>query len=208
MSKKFSIKQFTKKRPLSWSSLSQWEYSKEDWYKKYILEEKPKENPEMVFGKRLAKSIEDGKPLAPVTMLPAREHKFEVVFNGIKLIGFADGFDPLEKRKLAEYKSGFKEWNQKRVDEHGQLDFYLLCNYITSKIRPEEVDCFLEWIPTVKIPQENGDFKGDDYRIEFKQPIEVHRFDTKRSMSDILKFGARINEAVKEMERYVQIYDY
>lgn len=191
------------KRPLSWSQISCWEYSKEDWYNRYILNEKTKESPEMLFGKSLATSIENGKPIAPVTIIhPEKivkgenvEHAFKVMFNGIPLIGFADTFDHKTFKQLGEFKSGKKAWDQKRVDGHGQLDMYLLANYITNKVQPSDVDCFLEWIPT----EETGDFK-----IQFTTtPPTVVHFKTKRTMVDILNFGARINATVEAMQRYV-----
>jgi hypothetical protein len=192
------------KRPLSWSQLSAFEYSKSDWYDKYILGIETPPNPEMVFGKKLAKSIEDGKPLAPVTLLPKCEHKFEFFWEGIKCIGFADGFDPKTKRNLIEYKSGVKSWDYKRVRDHGQIDFYLLGNYQTDKVKPEEVECFLEWIPTKRVHTKSSGLSKGDYKIEFAtDPPTVHRFPTSRSFVDILKFGQRIVKTVEEMEAYL-----
>lgn len=191
-------------RPLSWSQLSSFKYNKDEWYSRYILNITQKENPEMIFGKKLAKSIEDGKPLAPVTLLPKAEHKFEVIFNGINLIGFADGFDPETNRSLCEYKSGVKPWDQKRVNEHGQIDFYLLCNYITNKVRPEEVSVFLEWIPTVRIHGKQSGLGNPLYEIDFaSNPPLVHKFSTARTMADVLRFGKFINDTVEQMNEVI-----
>lgn len=204
------MKDFLKTRPMSWSQLSAFEYNKGDWYKKYIQGIQPKSNPEMVFGKALAHSIEDGRPLAPVTILPKCEYKFEFTHNGkkdgIPCIGFADGFDPESKRKLCEYKSGVKAWDHGRVRLHGQIDFYLLGNYILHKVKPEEVECFLQWIPTKKIYKTKTGLGNKEYTIEFAtDPPAVHTFPTARTMTDILLFGERIERTVKAMDEYVTL---
>ena len=193
------------KRPLSYSAISSFEYDKEQWYKKYILGEKLKETPELKFGKVFAKSCEDRCPLAPVTLLDKMEHKFSVVFDDIPLVGFADTWDDKTHLEGGEYKTGVQIWNQKRVDEHEQITIYLLMNYITHKINPDSVRYFLEWVPTKKIERSNGDFSGEDYEIAFVTPITVRRFETKRTMTDILRYGAKIKRIVKEMEDYVNL---
>lgn len=187
------MSRFNKHRPLSWSQISCFEWNPEEWYRKYVLNEREEDTKEMVFGKELAKSIEDGKPLVPVTTYSRVEHPFRVKFGDIELVGFADSFCDQTFRKLREYKTGKKEWTQKRADEHGQIDMYLLMNYITNKIPPEEVECHIDWIPT----QENGDFT-----ISFIEPIKIHSFKTSRTMQQILAFGARIRRVHKEMENY------
>ncbi len=207
MNKTFDIYKFLKKRPLSWSSLSCFEYNPEEWYQRYPLGVKSAENAEMKFGKIFADSCEAGNPLRPVTVLSAVEHPFKVVFGKIHMVGFADTFDKDTKRRIGEYKTGVKPWTQKRVNEHGQIDMYLLMNFITNRVKPEEVKAFLEWIPTMRIDQENGDFSKGDYRVEFRAEDEVFHFDTKRTMSDILHFGARINKAVLEMQEYVRNHE-
>lgn len=191
------IKQFLKTRPLSWSALSSFEYDAEQWFKRYILGEQEPPSKEMEFGSKIGKRIETDPTYLPcVPRLSKMEHGFNVVFNGIPLVGYADTFCTDTNKKLGEFKTGKKAWNQKRVDGHGQLDMYLLMHYITHKIKPEEVEIFLVWLPT----QENGDFS-----ISFVEPIEknVKIFKTKRTMKDILAFGARINKTVQAMQDYV-----
>jgi hypothetical protein len=195
---------FDKTRALSWSAISSFEYDPEQWYRKYVLLQPDPENEEMRFGKRFADSCEKRKPLAPVTLLSKMEQKFEVVFCGIKLIGYADTFDDVTFKALGEYKTGVKEWDQRRVDEHGQITLYCLFNYVTKKIKPEDMDLFLQWIPTRKISQENGDFSRSEYTIDFVRPIKVHTFRTRRNMKDVVEFGAKIKRVYKEMEMYAK----
>lgn len=185
------------KRPLSWSALSSFEYSPEQWYSRYILKEKQDESKEMMFGKSIGKLLETDPTFLPQIQRHSKmEHPFNVVFSGIKLVGYADSFCDKTFRKLSEYKTGKKKWDQKRVDTHGQIDMYLLMNYITNKIDPFEVEVTLVWMPT----QETGDFS-----ISFIEPIKenIKAFNTKRTMSDILHFGQFINDSVTEMQKYV-----
>lgn len=193
--KNFKISEFLKNRPLSWSALSSFEYDPEQWYQNYFLGKKPDPSKEMQFGSRFAKSCENREPLAPVTMLCKMEQPFKIVFNQIPLIGFADSFCENSKKGFIEYKTGKKAWTQERADGHGQITMYALMNYVTNKVTPEECTFVLEWIPTI----ERGDFT-----IDFVRPIKVHSFNTKRTTSDILHFGARINKTIKEMEIYVR----
>jgi hypothetical protein len=194
----FDIYKFLEGRPLSWSALSSFEYSPEQWYQKYIKKIEQPPNHEMIFGKNFAKSIETGT--CTVTELMAKlngkkEHQFLVMFGKIKMIGFADDFDVKTLRVLNEVKTGKTAWTQKRADGHGQFDMYLLMNYITSKVKPEEVACFLHWVRTM----DNGDFT-----ITFTDPVQVVTFETRRTMAQMLTFGARINRAVTGMQSYVE----
>lgn len=197
--KTFDIHTFLKTRPLSWSAMSSFEYDPEQWFQAYPMGIKQPTSPEMAFGSVFGKSAEIGKPLAPVTLLAKMEHPFAFMFGKIPMIGYADTFDPVFKSHIGEYKTGVKEWTQKRVDEHGQITFYALGNYTLDKVRPEDCAFFLEWIPTKKVWAKNG----LSYGIAFRDtpPMPIH-FDTKRTMKDLLQFGQRINRTVKEMEIY------
>lgn len=192
-----NIKDLLKNRPLSWSSLSSFDYNPEEWFKRYILGEPTKPTAEMVFGKKIGTLLEKDPTFLPqVPRLSKMEHPFNVVFNGIPLVGYADSFCTETNRKLKEFKTGKKAWDQKRVDSHGQIDMYLFMHFITTKIPPEEVHVELVWMPT----QENGDFS-----ISFVPDIEknIKIFQTKRTMGQILQFGARINKTVEAMQEYV-----
>jgi len=189
-----------KERALSWSQISSFEYDPEQWFQGYFMEQKSAENAEMKFGKYVGEKLaSDPKYLPFVPRLSKFEHEFRVVFGKIPLVGFADSFCALERKKLYEYKTGVKKWDQKRADTHGQIDMYLLMHYITTKIRPEEVACKLVWLPTKR--SESGDF---EVTISFIEPIEDNHkvFNTKRTMKDILAFGSRINSVYKKMEEY------
>jgi len=184
-----------KDRPLSWSAISSFQFSKDQWYKKYILKQEQPESKEMAFGKKVADSFQTKNPLAPVILYPVVEQKLSVVFNYIPLTGYIDTYEPAT-HNFREFKTGKKAWDQKRANEHGQLAFYALCLYIIHKIPPKKYTIHLDWLPT----QENGDFS-----ISFVEPLRIQSFQVKLTMADILNFGTTINKTVKAMEEYVAL---
>jgi hypothetical protein len=68
-------------------------------------------------------------------------------------------------------------------------------NYLTHKVKPEEVEVTLVWMPT--------EF-NEDFSIKFIEPIEetIRIFKTKRTMTDILKFAARVKRVYNEMVEF------
>lgn len=188
-------------RPLSWSAISSFRYDPEQWYAKYIMGEPTIENEEMRFGKKIGKKLETDPTFMPEIPRHCKmEHPFHVKYNGMDLVGYCDSFCTKTNKKLLEYKTGKHgayEWNRKKVNEHGQLTMYCLMNYITNKVRPEDMEIELIWMPTKKT--EDGNF---EVKIEFDGPIQ--RFKAKRTMRDILKFAKEIDETVRDMELYVR----
>jgi hypothetical protein len=187
-------------RPLSWSAISSFMYDKEQWYKKYVLKEEQPPSAEMEFGKMVGGKLEKDPTFLPQIKRHSKmEHEFKCNFGEIVLIGYADSFCQLTNKKLEEYKTGVKKWDQKRVDEHGQITMYCLMHYIMTKIKPEDTEITLWWMPTKRT--ETGDFK---VKIEFIEPIEdnIKMFKTKRTMADILKFGAHVKQIYTEMQQY------
>lgn len=218
---------FDRKRPVSWSFMSSYDYDPEQWWQKYVYHAKcqrydkekglqafceisgcadPKcpvvaTTKEMIFGKNFADSIEDGTCIVKELMRvlnKRKEYPFRCSLGKIPLVGFADAFCEETMRKLDEVKTGKKPWDQKRVDEHGQIDMYCLQNWIQNKIRPEDMDIHLYWIPT----EETGSFQ-----IRFVSPVKVHSFATKRSMAQVLAFGAKIIRRLGEMEEFCRQHE-
>ena len=190
---------FDIQRAVSWSMLSAWEYDPEDWYRRYVLGIKST-SAAMEFGNYVDKRLqEDPKYLPHVPRYHIMQHKMEAKLGKINLVGVADGYDPMPPPDLADYKTGMKIWDQKRADEHGQFDFYLLLLWLTEQIRPEEVNIFVHWLPT----RESGGFK-----IELVSEKEdgLLTFPTSRNMQQILAFGGRIQKAHKAMQAYAKAH--
>lgn len=184
---------FDRNRPLSWSAISSFEYDPEQWYRKYVLGQEDPATKEMLFGSKIGNALATDPNFMPhIKRYPVFEYELRFKFGAIPMIGFIDGFDELIL-DLGEYKTGKKEWTQKRADEHGQFDCYLLGLWVTKKIPPDRVTLNLHWMPT----QDNGDFS-----ISFVDPKLCHTFKTKRSMRQVLNFGMRINRIYKEMDEY------
>ena len=192
-------------RDVSWSQVSSFEYSPEQWFKKYILDEEQFKSPEMEFGSLVGKKLETDPTFLPqIERHSKMEHEFKCKFGELKLIGYADSFCTITSKKLAEYKTGVKPWDKKRVDDHGQLTQYCLMHYLMTKTRPEDLEITLWWMPTKR--SETGDF---NVKIEFVEPIEqnIKIFKTKRSMKDILNFGVRINKVYAQMREYAENHE-
>lgn len=182
-----------KERPYSWSQHSSFEYSPEQWYDRYILGLPMEESPQLKFGKKFADAVEWGKPMAPLTVYTYTEHAVKAILDGIEVLGFLDSYD--KENKLAEYKTGAKAWDQKRVDKHGQLTFYAMLLWLRDKKKPEDLEMILEWVPCCFRP---------DYTYGFTDPAVVHTFDTKRTMRDVMMMVGEIKMRRKAMEEYVK----
>jgi hypothetical protein len=187
-------------RDFSWSQISSFTYSKEQWYKSYILGEK-QVSEELTFGSMIDKKIQDNPSFIPnLPRYPLMQHKMKINLDGINLVGIPDGIDLQSQRKLlADYKTGRVAWTQKKAQETGQLKFYLLLIYITHKIRPEEFDCFIHWLPT-KL-EEGSDFSRN---ISLISENEFQTFHVTHTLIDILNFANYIKDIYKEMENYIK----
>lgn len=180
-------------RPMSWSAISSFNFSKEQWYKKYVLKEEQPTSIEMEAGKKIGESFCTPNPMAPVIVYPEMEYKLEAKIDDILLVGYADSWHP-EKKLLREYKTSRKKgyWNQQSVNLHGQLTMYAMMLFLSEKIRPEDITIHLDHIPVHII----------DGKVEVVQPVIINTFETKRTMVDILKFMNYIKETRQNMLIY------
>lgn len=185
-------------RPASYSFFSSWEWNREDWYDKYILNKEQKQTPAMAFGNVVGDSIGTPNSLVP-TLQPAgvKEYKFTGEVEGIHLVGFADHFCDktlvLHENKTSDNP---KKWTQKSVNEHKQIDMYLLLLFLSKKIKPEDVTCYLNWIPVER---------GGDMLYKLPEPPTYVQYRTKRNGVDLLRYAQHIVDTVKEMELYVKL---
>jgi hypothetical protein len=156
----------------------------------------------MELGTSVGKRLEtDPTYLPQVPRLGKDEYKFLVKLDkNITLTGFADTFNHITCKELGERKTGAL-WDQAKVDEHGQITLYCLMNYIQNKIKPEDTDIHLCWLPTEEIT--DGSFNSQ-FKLVDNIEDNIKIFKTKRTMSDILKFVSFIKETFKEMEKYVK----
>lgn len=157
-----------------------------EYARKYVYGDNPT-NPAMELGKRVAEMIEsdeipDEAVLEHLKMFlpPAdcHEHKIENTFRDIPLLSFYDGFTK-RPMKIDEYKTG-RLWTQKMADETEQLDWYVLQAHLKFGVRPETIPLRLVWMPT----EWNG---GEPFVTG-----EIHVFETRRTMADMILIGKKI----------------
>lgn len=214
---------FDKKRPLSWSAISSFEWDPEQWYQKYVIHQKCTRGDadnlafctvsgvsedftcpaietsiEMTFGKIVGERLAaDPNYLPHIKRYPIFEHEMKCKLGKIPLVGYADGWAP-SVFNLGEYKTGKKKWDQQRADEHGQITMYCLMLWLIEKIHPDNIISDLHWMPT----QDNNDFS-----ISFINEKDVQTFHTKRTMQQVLAFGSRITSTYSAMEAYCKNHD-
>lgn len=187
------IKKLLQVRPLSWSAISSFEYNPAQWYGKYVLGGKQHQKEEMNFGKKVGELLASDPTFMPqVPRCSIFEYKLKVTFHGIPLLGFIDSYEP--HTTLFEYKTGKKAWDTTRAKGHGQIDMYLLMLWVKHKIRPEDIQSTIFWLPT----KESGDFS-----ISFKDEKYVKAFPVQKRMLDIMRFGQRIKDTVVLMQQYI-----
>lgn len=182
-------------RPLSHSQLSSWEYNKDEWWDNYILGKRKAPNPAMEFGTVVGDSIGTPGSLVPALIPPGvKEFELSANLGPIRIVGYADHYCP-DTRVLHENKTSDNptRWDQKKVDGHGQLTMYALMLYLRDKVKPEEIQMFLNFIPVER---------GSDMVYKMPEPVVFHQFKTKRTTLDIVNYGIYIKKTVAAMEEY------
>lgn len=183
-------------RPLSWSQISSFQYNPSAWYSRYVLGEEQPESPEMRFGKEVGERLaSDPTYLPEVERAIIFEQELHGKIDDIELIGFLDSFCP-DKKILLEYKTSRnkKKWNHKSASLHGQLDFYAFLIYQNYKIKPEDLNIKLIYVP---VHIKDGELALCD------DPI--NSFEVKKTMTDILRFANYIKDVRKEMEEFYRV---
>ena len=183
-----------KKRPLSWSSISQFRYDPEIRYNKYILSKKSRVTGPIVFGKNVGERLASEQDFLPdVPRLKEYEHELLVKIGKIECIGFLDNFD-LEAKCFSEFKTG-KKWTQEKADKHGQIDMYAAMIYLKYGIKPEDLKISLIWLPTEE---------QQDFRTDFVKDMKPVIFSVKKTLKEVLMFMAEIQVIHKEMLEYIR----
>lgn len=211
------IKTFDPERAFSWSAMSKFKWSKEQWYQKYVMKIEAEKTPELIFGSWVDEKIQKSKKFLPhVIRYPLLQHRMETTFNGIPLVGLPDAYRPpvevvigKNKKKtnfkfdvlrpaIRDYKTGRNPWTQVRADETGQLTFYALLLWLTEGIRADDVEFYIDWLPT----------RYQDGKIVFiekdHRKLKPKTFKTRRTMRQVLKFGQTIMDTYEEMLTYAK----
>jgi len=181
---------------LSPSAINSFLWNKEQWFDSFILGNF-KKSKEMDFGSMIDLRIQNDPTFLP--HLPRYEYmqaELTYTLGNIKLKGKPDGFNLKKNKTLSDYKTGRNPWTQAKVDDCLQLKFYLLLLYLNKQIKPEDFTCKIHWLET----KESDDFKS----VEFIKEENIQTFETKYTLTDLLKLVVYIKDIYKQMEAYCQ----
>ncbi len=195
------------KKYLSYSSWSLWKKNKDQFRRKYYLNEQPFETVETIFGKKIARMLEsDDSSLVNIPRYPISEKQIEVEINGVPVKGYLDTFDDIAF-SFMEYKTGHANklgvppWDRVKVAKHDQLPFY--STLIKNKFGKVDNITYLHWLPTrwkVKTIEYMGHtLYADSRELELTGEVETFKrniFQWERDLidADILKVALEISE--------------
>lgn len=175
---------------VSWSQMEAWEHSKAEWIKTYIKKEKKFETNALKNGKKFAQDSELGLSndpsvqflldLAPTMKWSEKEYMVYWPEAKVYLLAKLDKSDELGFR---DQKTGTVEWNQERVNTHGQLAFYALARQLEGH---RNDDVWLDWFP-----YKNGKPTG-----------EIISFQRNITKDDIKNIKKRIKNYIFEVKHY------
>jgi hypothetical protein len=185
-------------KPLSWSAISSWTYSQEQWAKKYLegIYEEP--NEVMKFGNEVGNRLGTDRKYLPKVeryeIMYPQEHRLVV---RLELVGLFDSYDPVT-HNFYEYKtsSNKDKWTQKSAEEHGQIMLYLFLIWKTYNVPPEKIKIKLFYIPV----STDGDFKMKVHEKGIKE------FEIKHTTLEVLRFMGTVMDTYKEMCKFALDY--
>lgn len=197
---------------LSYSGFRLWKENKEKYRDRYYRGLPSPDSAEMIFGKQIAKILEDEKATTvhPILRLVPRykqpEYRLEVDLDGVRVQGYIDSFDP-KNNAFYEYKTGHKSWDGKdpwdrvKVAKHEQLPFYSLL--IAEHLGKVTRKCHLVFLETEMVVKEQT-FQGQSFGLTMKEPrltgrIEVfprivYGYERARIRQSILDIAKEITE--------------
>jgi len=157
--------------------MSLWQSNREGYRQRYYFNGPSFENKETIFGKKVARMLEDGikdPVLDRVPRYKLMEHRIEVKVGGVPFLGVLDSFSK-QRKAIVEFKTGKEAWTDLRCAKANQLVTYSLL----TKIKYKKVDPWvrLVWIET-RDGKETREFGGHtligkNNQIEFTGKIQV-----------------------------------
>jgi len=182
---------------ISWSSYNAFKnYDKDEWYESYVLGNRSKPNKAMLFGQFIGEKLAINPDFMPEVPRPAiYEQELHGKLDKINLVGHLDGLTLEPNCELLEYKTSTNRnrWNQESVNNWGQVTFYCLLLYLNFKIVPEDIR-----IRLVSIMGEEAEESFD-----ITETGEFFVFETKRTLKDLLVFGAELKAVHTQMKKFV-----
>jgi hypothetical protein len=137
---------------LSSSGYDLWTKDKNAFRNRYYLDIKQFETVETIFGKKVAKMLENREFVHnDVILYEKTEYRFEEFLDDLKIMGYLDGFN-ISDLSILEYKTGHKNkdgkvpWDNVKVAKNKQLLFY--CVGIRKKHGSVNPIVTLQWLET------------------------------------------------------------
>ena len=183
---------------LSWSSMIILEQSEETWIDIYLGDRKMPINRGRALGKEVADALESGDDtgdvvkdlvMAGIPKFDLMDHKFSVsIMVDKEEIPLLAKIDTAKKNMSAfkEYKTGATKWDQKKVDQSGQISFYTVVLHALAGKIPKDIE--LVWALSEKDENDRVELTG-----------EIRRFKTIRTLADILQMKVRMRKAWRRM---------
>ena len=189
---------------LSYSAWETWRKSKQQFRDRYYIGVESFQTRETIFGKKIAKLLEDNEKHPILSKVPRgekAEFRIETEINGIPILAVLDSFTP-DTYSLFEYKTGRVIWDQQRVNQHMQLSFYAAC--IKAKYGFFDPHVLLIWLETELVGRNeiiNGiDFSNDDDRDkEVKMTGKIEVFTRKITDEEIRIISESIRKSAEEI---------
>lgn len=164
---------------LSYSARELWLRSKDQYRKRYYLGEEGPASPEMLFGKRIAKLLEEhpNDPLvAHIPRYTVAEYKIETEIDGVPTLAFLDSFEPdtlqfLDHKTSRKTSAGKDPWDRVRVAAHEQLPFYsMLVKHEHRAVHPVAK---IVWIETEFDKQTHKGILATNRKMKLTGRVEV-----------------------------------
>ena len=179
---------------LSFSQMTLFERSPEQYADQYIYQKKQRISRNMAYGTLMAEGLENGEasgdPLLDLMM--ARLPKFELMDKPLEA-DLKDGKEVIhllakpdtakaDYTAFKEYKTSVRKWTQRMADESGQITFYTTTIWLRFGFIPKDIE-----LVDVQVAYES------DGRL---QPTgDIWRFPTERTMVDVIKMTGRMKKA-------------
>lgn len=191
------------KSHFSYSQMQLWLKSKEQYRARYYEDGPAFESIETIFGKRIARLLEEGVKDPVLDNIPRykiMEHRVEQKIGGYPFLGYFDSFDKRNK-SIYEYKTGHQPWDAIRVLKHEQLVIYsLLCRLAYKKVNPI---IKLIWLQTryktelQKIGSQTAE--TDSNELEFTGKIQT--FERKITEKERIQMKKKIVRIMQEISK-------
>lgn len=198
---------------LSYSAYDLWKKSKEQYRKRYYMNEKQFDTAETLFGKATDTHLDEGGTIDGVINFNNPQYSVEVEYKGLKLLSRLDDFNA-DTLQILERKTGHKNlqgkspWDIVKVRKHQQLLFYsTVIELKHGKVHPIVI---LQWLET-EFKDKTIEFDGHTLRagkgkLELTGNIQtfkrtIHKWERQRFLKELLKVAEEIHNDFTEWKK-------